>query len=57
MSRVPTASGTRLKTGQKPPGTSGAGLQPGTATRLATAMNPGQLDLVLEEDRWLEAVH
>lgn len=41
MSRVPTASGTRLKTGQKPPGTSGAGLQPGTATRLATAMNPG----------------
>ncbi|KAJ8305919.1 hypothetical protein KUTeg_016464 [Tegillarca granosa] len=40
-SRVPTASGTRLKTGQKPPGTSGAGLQPGTATRLATAMNPG----------------
>ncbi|KAJ8305730.1 hypothetical protein KUTeg_016275 [Tegillarca granosa] len=44
MSRVPTASGTRLKTGQKPPGTcicAGAGLQPGTATRLATAMNPG----------------
>lgn len=39
--RVPTASGSRPRTGARPPGTAAPGLQPGTATRLTTAMNPG----------------
>ncbi|XP_060065256.1 intraflagellar transport protein 74 homolog [Ylistrum balloti] len=41
MSRVPTASGGRPKTGARGAMGTAAGIQPGTASRLTTAMNPG----------------